>query len=571
MELKIKKAYSYIRFSSRIQAHGDSERRQGSRVEEIATKLTLPLDNTLALTDRGLSSWKGDNLTKGALGEFLKLVDKNEIAVGSCLIIEHFDRLTRQGMVEAIHLLTGILLKGIDIYTVMDDKHFTRDSFNAVDLIISAISLQEGHIESEKKSERLRETYQNKRNTLSEKRKLTSKCPSWLKPKGYMEGKKFICTHYVENPIAVPVIKEIFRMRLDYGYGRDKIARELNIKGVWTPPGRISRRENKASLPASWRASYIDKILRNNRAVLGEYQPHKMVDGKRVPDGEVQLNYFPQIIDNETYNRTHATFPPLDKSKKHAGGRNGKVTNLFSGYTYCVVCGFPIQYINKGNTSKGGQTLNCDKALREVDSGCTKAKIKYDLFEEKILTYCLGLDVSEIVPNSKERLKELTELQKHLQAIEGELVDVDRKIANLEETIGDTPDRGVRLTLSNTLSRHLDSKRILNERKTKVEGDIFEFTNSTTYAELQLKDIQELISRMKELDGQERTDLRLSLRNQLRRLIDKIVVNLEAKKISLIFHSGAHFIYNLSTGKGMYAFPKSAGFTKTDKGYIKTQ
>jgi len=208
------KAYSYIRFSTKEQEKGDSLRRQTEGTEEIAKLLNLELDTTLRI-DRGLSSFTGDNRTKGALGGFLKLVENNQIAVGSCLIIEHFDRLTRQGMTEAIHLLTGILLKGIDLYTKMDKKHFTKDRFDAMDLITSAIILQQGHDESEKKRNRAREFWGNKREEARNgKRKLTRECPMWLDYVGHWESdKKFVTTDYKPIPERVAVIKLIFEMK----------------------------------------------------------------------------------------------------------------------------------------------------------------------------------------------------------------------------------------------------------------------------------------------------------------------------------------------------------------------
>lgn len=64
------KAYSYIRFSTKEQEKGDSERRQSEGNKEIAKKLGLTLDDTLHLTDKGVSSYTGDNRTKGALGNY---------------------------------------------------------------------------------------------------------------------------------------------------------------------------------------------------------------------------------------------------------------------------------------------------------------------------------------------------------------------------------------------------------------------------------------------------------------------------------------------------------------------
>lgn len=560
------RAYSYIRFSTPEQEKGDSLRRQSNPIEEIAAKLNLPLDNTLKLTDRGLSAYKGDNLTKGAMGEFLKLVDKNKIAVGSCLIIENFDRLTRLNMPEAINLLTGLLLKGIDIYTVMDEKHFSKDTYEITDLITSAVILQQGNLESEKKSLRLKEAWENKRKTISDTL-FTSKAPSWLKAVGQNEGKRFI-----EIPEAVQVIREIFRMRLN-GMGRDKIVRELNKRDVWRPPGRRRKNADKQLIP-SWRTSYIDKILRNNRAVLGEFQPHKFIveaDGKRkrVPDGPVQLKHFPAIIDEETYNRVQSTFETYDGTRKHQGGRNGMVNNLFGNLAYCSECNFPIQYVNKGYTSKGGQYIVCDKQRREVDGGCTNAKIKYSKFEENILLFCAGLDVSEIITDSKDRLSELSNLQKHLQAIDGELKILSPQLDDIALEIVKTSNETLKITHRHNASRLAIRLDKLKQDKKDTEIKISELSFSSKNTEQQLNDVQELISRMKVLEGQDRIDLRLSLRNQMRRLIKKIIVNLDKKTVTIFFQSGQVRAINLITGRVTNAYPKRAGFIKTDKGFIK--
>ena len=48
--------------------------------------------------------------------------------------------------------------------------------------------------------------------------------------------------------------------------------------------------------------SWLIRTLQN-RAVLGEYVPCKMVDGKNIQDGDAKQNYYPVIV---TQNRPHA-------------------------------------------------------------------------------------------------------------------------------------------------------------------------------------------------------------------------------------------------------------------------
>ncbi|GAG98906.1 unnamed protein product [marine sediment metagenome] len=76
------KAYSYIRFSSPEQRKGDSMRRQIAASEQYAQQHNLTLDNTLRMTDEGLSAFHGMHRTKGALGVFLKLVEQNKVVQG---------------------------------------------------------------------------------------------------------------------------------------------------------------------------------------------------------------------------------------------------------------------------------------------------------------------------------------------------------------------------------------------------------------------------------------------------------------------------------------------------------
>jgi len=89
------KAYSYIRFSSPEQEKGDSLRRQIQLSEEYCKQHGLILDDTLKLTDKGLSAYKGHHRTKGALGEFLRLVEEGKIPPGSVLTAQKTSNLSK--------------------------------------------------------------------------------------------------------------------------------------------------------------------------------------------------------------------------------------------------------------------------------------------------------------------------------------------------------------------------------------------------------------------------------------------------------------------------------------------
>lgn len=90
------KAYSYTRFSTPEQGQGDSLRRQTAAAREYATKNQLDLDEELTFHDPGMSAYRGRNAETGALGTFLEAVRDKIIPLGSYLLVESLDRISRQ-------------------------------------------------------------------------------------------------------------------------------------------------------------------------------------------------------------------------------------------------------------------------------------------------------------------------------------------------------------------------------------------------------------------------------------------------------------------------------------------
>jgi DNA invertase Pin-like site-specific DNA recombinase len=537
------KAYSYIRFSTKEQEKGDSLRRQTEGTEEIANLLSLELDTTLRI-DRGLSSFTGDNRTKGALGEFLRLVEQDKIAVGSCLIIEHFDRLTRQGMTEAIHLLTGILLKGIDLYTKMDKKHFTKDSFDAMDLITSAIILQQGHDESEKKRIRAREFWNDKRKEArSGIRKLTRECPMWLEYEGYWESdKKYITTGYKEIPERVKTIKKIFKMKKD-GKGPEAIASKLNaMKDVWLPARLV--KTGKQRKPG-WYTSLVNLYL-NDRKLIGELQPHRYtkVNGKRVniPDGE-PFQYYPPVIDKVLFNQVQKIISDNGKKDGRGGGRGDLVNNLFGQMAYCSICGSPMRYLNRGDEPQIRQ-FRCSKAMVGL---CIMTNLHYIDVENTVLIYCNGLEVADILPNSKENDSDKSIIRNQIQAKEGEIPNIEVKINELVKRIENPniPDYTKKI-LENKIETHGRNIEILNTELSKLNADYKELEGNGVQTEEQIKSIKELIDKMKDMTGEERLNLRLRLRTQLRLLISTIKINAKDRELIIYFKTAEAKILKLN-------------------------
>ena len=83
-----RKAYSYVRFSKAAQADGDSLRRQMEAARSFAAWNNLDLDETLDLTDRGVSGQFGQNIESGRLRAFLDAVRDGTVPQGWYLLVE---------------------------------------------------------------------------------------------------------------------------------------------------------------------------------------------------------------------------------------------------------------------------------------------------------------------------------------------------------------------------------------------------------------------------------------------------------------------------------------------------
>ena len=113
--------------------------------------------------------------------------------------------------------------------------------------------------ESLQKSKRLAAAWKNKRKHIKEK-KLTKTCPGWL---NYDEKHQ----DFKINKDRCKIVERIFDLSLD-GNGIGRIAKIFNLEKI--PSWKKS---------TGWYGSYIYKII-TNRAVLGEFQPHKKINKK---------------------------------------------------------------------------------------------------------------------------------------------------------------------------------------------------------------------------------------------------------------------------------------------------
>lgn len=431
------RAYSYLRFSTPEQMRGDSYRRQTSLAEEYVARHGLVLDERLSFQDLGVSAFRGTNLKRGKLREFMRAVEDGIVRPGDYLLIESLDRLSREAILEAQGLFLQIISAGVVLVTLADGQAYSRDQINANphQLYLSLGVMIRANEESATKARRLRAAWDGKRAKAKE-RPLTAMCPGWLELD--RESGRFIVAEE-----RAEVVRHIYEQTLA-GLGQHAIAEALNREGTPT--------FGKAKL---WHRSYVKKIL-GNPAVTGTMVPHQVdfQEGRRVRKPLAPVpDYYPAIVSQEDFQRVQAQLM-AGRTNNRGGATGVKVQSLLAGLARCPLCGGTMTRVAKGTGTKAGKPyLVCAKA--KAGAGCTYRAVPQHQVEE-----ALQRNLPVILagaPSGKDGLDE------RIEATEMALEVISDQIANLLEALmaGPSPVLNAKL-------------RALEAEKEELEKDLRE-------------------------------------------------------------------------------------------------
>lgn len=482
-----RRAYSYLRISSTKQVLGHGIQRQLESSRAYAREHGYVLDESDQLRDVGVSGWTGANLDpEAALGKFLEAVKTGRVEPGSVLIIESLDRLSRQSVRKSLSLFLSIIESGITVVTLSDNRTYEPEKTELIELMTSLIVLSRANEESSVKSQRVGAAWRNKKKNAAAK-PLGKMAPSWLRLS--KDGAKY---EVIEKHAAV--VRTIFSYA-ESGMGAHSIAQHLNKKRV---PG-IGRARD-------WRSTYVSKIL-NNRAVLGEFQPHRYIEGRRrVPDGEVVAGYYPEIIDPSTWYRVQEG---LKQRRNPGGSRKGPgISNLFSRISKCLYCRSNMVFIHKRADST---FLICDRTRRGL--GCVKATWKYSDFEASFCHFVAELDLATIMSDDKSRTRVLDD---EIVALRGRLTEVKEQMDRAFELLS----TGVATDFIAEKLRGIEQTKVALEAELKRKEAERAQLSSTSR---EFEDIKPLIARLQAHDGGDET---YRLRSQLSSRLRSIVTNL---------------------------------------------
>ena len=407
------RAYSYIRFSTPQQSGGDSQSRQTDKAARYAAEHGLTLDTELKLNDLGVSAYRGKNAKAGNLGVFLRAVEDGTVQPGSYLLIENFDRLTRDDIPDAVPLLMQIVNSGIVVVTLTNNEVYSRERLRqepwAMHIVLS--ELIRANQESFRKSQLVGDAKARKRVRLAagelKGKPYTRQTPAWIKWDDNSE-------EYALVPKRAEIVREVFKLA-DSGWGLDRIAKDFNKRRIETWAS------NKGRRAAYWHGSYLRKIVAS-KAAIGLFTPHKTARDKDtgarkdIPLDAVPL--WPAAVDEDVYWRVRRRFDTTAPRGKNA---SGYVKSLVAGVAKCT-CGGSMIRISKGATKgKHYVYLLCGRANAKA-RGCAHLPVHYEDVEK-----ALRVNARTIVKcaprgkNTEQLEKQIVDLQGHVDALDGDV------------------------------------------------------------------------------------------------------------------------------------------------------
>jgi len=505
-----KKCFPYVRFSSTRQEDGSTRTRQNELIDAFVTKHGLEVDRHLE--DAGTSAYHGKNAgSEGVLGKFLKEVRMGEIEKGSYLLIENFDRLSRDKIVRTNKIFTDLIFSGIKIVILDKNKIYEEDNLDFADWVNALLEFERANVESKRKSDFSSKAWKFNREKMRNGEIVTKKVPTWLK----VENNAFVIDH-----AKVERINTLFKLSLSKGL--QEATREYN------------------DLYSEKLAIHQAQYLLSNRKLIGEHSPqtiHYDESGqlKRKDEGDSIPNYYPAVVDEKLFYQVQEVI----KSRRPFAGRySNQRYNVFRDLIYCKWCGGTIRYMNKGERDyficTNSMTGKCD-----LNSHFGQQSIRGKKLFGMFFAFTDGLNVSALLEentNAKEIKTEVLKLEAKRKQIANRLQDfkVEVKTMILDgKTIPSTYNEVIAELESNrnhidneidTRTKELDQiyiseKSFMGLKDIDVSGIIYDRTNEAIEKRVQYNNELKKIIKHIRIDFLN-TSIEIEFANKLCRLVN---------------------------------------------------
>ncbi len=289
-------------------------------------------------------------------------------------------------------------------------------------------------------------------------------------PYGYIINKR---QEFEIVPTEAEIVRRIFHLYNNEGWGYKKIANHLTDQGIPTP--RMAERdrkeasgeEYKRAVKSVWAIVTIQGILDNDFYIgtlrQGKYT-RKKINGKDTrQDEEEQIvieNHHQAIIDYRTFATTRALREK--RSTSHYRGVK-KHDNVYSGFLVCGDCGSPMFAMSRGDLKPA---YTCGTYHRRGRSGCTSHHIRTDKLDELLKSY-----VRQVMEHSAEMIQrlnqDLSREQEDVSETEQSADNLASVLTDLQEELKVTKRQRIR-----DLMKHPEQETLLEETYDELESEL---------------------------------------------------------------------------------------------------
>jgi stage V sporulation protein T len=294
----------------------------------------------------------------------------------------------------------------------------------------------------------------------------------WLcaAPYGYIINKQ---KEFEVVPTEAEIVRQIFDLYNNQGWGYKKIANYLTEQGIPTPRMSEQMRKEAAGEPtsrktkAAWAIVTVQGIL-DNDFYIGTFRQAKYtrakINGKDVKRDEeehiVIENHHQPIIDYRTFATTRAL-----REKRSTANYRGvkKYDNVYSGFLFCGDCGSPMFAMSRRDLSAA---YTCGTYHRRGRSGCSSHHIRVDKLDELLKIY-----VRRVMEHSQSMLEELNAGLNREQADVLETEQSADRLAQVMEELREELKATKRQRIRDMV-KHPDQEELLAETYDELEADL---------------------------------------------------------------------------------------------------
>jgi len=289
-------------------------------------------------------------------------------------------------------------------------------------------------------------------------------------PYGYIVNKR---QEFEIVPTEAEIVRKIFDLYNNAGWGYKRIANHLTKEGIPTP--RMSEQlrkqaegsESKREAKSAWAIVTVQGILDNDFYIgtlrQGKYSRVK-INGKDVrrDDGEhiVIENHHQAIIDYRTFATTRAL-----REKRTRSNYRGvkKYDNVYSGFLFCGDCGSPMFAMSRKDLQPA---YTCGTYHRRGLDGCTSHHIRVDKLDELMKLY-----VKKVMDNSAAMIDRLNaDLAREKENVEETEQSADRLAEVLEDLQAEL--KATKRQRIRDIMKHPDKEELLEETYDELEADL---------------------------------------------------------------------------------------------------